>query len=435
MLLFFFPIAVGTLFQQLYNAVDAIIVGKYVGTGALAAVGGTPAVFINLLISVFVALTGGATVTISQFYGAGRKKELEKATGTAVTFCVLLGLVLTLVCMPATDFVLRIMGTPADTVADAKTYLMIYLAGTVVMLLLNMESGILRAVGDSRTPLIFMVISCLSNIVLDLLFVVRFRLGVAGVAYATVIAEIINATLLTVKLIRTKEPYRITAKGLGLEKGLIKEMLRIGIPAALQGGVYAISNMILQAAINSLGTAVVAAWALTGKVDGFYWGVGAAAGTTITTFAGQNFGAGNRERVEETAKTGAKLFIPMTLLVCALLLLLGKKMLPLFTDDPAVVDLAYYMMWFFVPFYFLWTVIEILSGTLRGCGDVKIPTLITILGVGVFRIIWIGTVCRMWPGVETTAIVYGISWVFTSLALLIYYRKNKDRILGQKIGA
>ncbi|MBQ0100436.1 MAG: polysaccharide biosynthesis C-terminal domain-containing protein, partial [Lachnospiraceae bacterium] len=203
MLLFFFPIALGTIFQQLYNAVDAIIVGKYVGTEALAAVGGTPGVYINFLISVFVGLTGGSAVIIAQLYGAGKHKMLEKATGTAITFCLVLGAVLTITATLLTDPVLRLLGTPEDTMADSATYLRIYFAGTILMLLLNIESGILRAVGDSRSPLIYMIISCVSNIVLDLLFVIQFGLGVAGVAYATVIAEFINTALLTVKLIRT----------------------------------------------------------------------------------------------------------------------------------------------------------------------------------------------------------------------------------------
>ena len=430
MLLFFFPIALGTIFQQLYNAVDAIIVGKYVGTEALAAVGGTPGVYINFLISVFVGLTGGSAVIIAQLYGAGKHKMLEKATGTAITFCLVLGAVLTITATLLTDPVLRLLGTPEDTMADSATYLRIYFAGTILMLLLNIESGILRAVGDSRSPLIYMIISCVSNIVLDLLFVIQFGLGVAGVAYATVIAEFINTALLTVKLIRTKEPYRITRRGMGLDPGLLRQMLAIGIPAAIQGAIYAVCNMIQQAAVNGLGTQTVAAWVLAGKIDGIYWGISGAGGTTVTTFAGQNFGAGNRERVENTFKTGMKVFVPMTLILCGALLPLGPTILPLFTEDAELIKMTFYMMCFFVPFYVFWTVIEVTTGTLRGCGDVKIPTLITILGIGLFRVIWLATVYRADPCVETVAVTYAISWILTSIAMLIYYHKNKNRILS-----
>ena len=427
LLLFFLPIAAGTLFQQLYNAVDAVIVGKFVGTEALAAVGGSPAVIVNLMVSIFVSLTTGASVIVAQLYGAGNHGELRKATGTAMTFFALLGIAITAFCEPLTGTMLRVLKTPADTMTDAATYLRIYFAAFPFLLLLNAQSGILRAVGDSRSPFLFMLIGCLTNILLDLLFVIRFRMGVAGVAWATDISILVNMVLTSWKLMSTKESYRLDLKYLRPDWRLVGNMMEIGIPSALSGAMYGVSNAILQASVNALGTQYVAAWALSGKIDGVYWATSGAFGSAVTTFIGQNYGAKKMDRVKKSTTVSFKVFEPLTVILCSAILLFGKDLLPLFTDDPEVIDLTIKVLLYFVPFYVVWTIIEILSGVMRGCGVVKVPVLINALCVCLFRVIWVATVCRVNLSLFNVSICYGISWLICAFCMILYYRKWKRK--------
>ncbi|MDO4487923.1 MAG: MATE family efflux transporter [Eubacteriales bacterium] len=433
LLWFFLPIVIGTWFQQLYNAVDAVIVGKYVGTEALASVSGTPATLINVIISIFVSLASGSSVIVSQYYGAGRKKELEKATGTAVTFCIILGLILMLCIIPLTVPILRWMSTPEEIIDSSALYMRIFCSGLVITLLLNIESGILRGVGDSKNPLIYMITACVLNIVLDIVFVRYMNMGVAGAAIATVLAQLCNMILLTWKLMTTKESYRLNLRCLGINSGVLSHMMKLGIPQALQGGVYSISNAYMQAAINKLGTVVVASWGLAGKVDGFYWATASAAGIAVTAFVGQNYGAGDFKRVWKTARTGMGIFIPMTLLICAALLLFGPNLLPMFTDNAEVVSTTYTIMLYFVPFYFTWTILEVLTAVMRGCGEVRKPAIISIFGIGIFRFVWVWTVYALYPTLFNISIVYAISWTITATIILIYYIRWKKKLVEKNV--
>lgn len=422
---YFLPIAAGTLFQQLYNAVDAVIVGKFVGTIALAAVGGSAANIINFLIGFFVALSGGATVVIAQLYGARAGEELRRATGTAVFFCLLAGGALTAVGLIWAPVFLRWMQAPAETLAWAALYLRIYFSGTIPQLIYNIEAGILRAVGDSRSPFRYLLVGCVSNIVLDLLFVVAFKMGVAGVGLATVISQVISMIPATVKLLRTRENYGISLRTVRPDRPLLRRMMRIGIPSGLQGSMYSVSNMLLQVSINSLGTAVVAGWALSGKLDGFYWAVSGAAGMAIMNFSAQNFGAGRIDRIREGKKVSLRLFIAVTVVFSVLLLTVGIKLLPVFTDDAAVIEATTKIMYYFVPFYFSWTYIEIISGLLRGVGDAVVPVIIQGIGICLFRVVWVVTVFRASPTLFALSMCYPASWILTDAAFLIHYLRGR----------
>jgi putative efflux protein, MATE family len=425
LMLFFLPILAGTWFQQLYNAVDAVIVGRFVGHEALAAVGGSVATILNLFIGFFVALSTGATVVISHIYGAkGEREELEEATGTAVAFSLLFGVVCSAVCFILAPQFLIWMKTPADTLVDATLYLRICFAAMAIVLLLNTESAILRAVGDSRRPFVFMLISCLVNIGLDFLFVVQFGWGVAGVAWATVISQCLNFILLTAALIFTKEPYRLVLKKIRIYKDCFKRMMHIGLPSGLEASMYNVSNIIMQIAVNALGTVVVASWSLSGKLDGFYWAMAQAANAAVLTFVGQNFGAGRMDRIRGSVRTSLKLFMGMTVAMSALIILLAPAALKIFTTEPDVQKTTYTIILYFVPFYFVWTAIEVLSGTLRGCGDTK-PVLITGIGICAFRILWVLTAYQIWPTLFVVSISYIISWTLTMLAMVFYYRRGK----------
>lgn len=431
LLVFFLPIAAGTCIQQLYNAVDGMIVGKFVGTQALAAVGGSASQIINVLIGFFVAVTNGAAVVIAQIFGAGKKEDVQRASGNAIGVCGLMGLCLALFGLVASPWLLALMKTPQDTLSGSLLYLRIYFAGVPFMLILNMESNMLRAVGDSFSPFIYMVIGCVSNIVLDLIFVLSFGWGVAGVALATVIAQVINMALLTWKLLTVDDVYRLNLEAVKLSGRYLVSMMRIGIPAGLQSSMYSVSNMIIQIAVNTLGTLVVASWAMTGKVDGIYWAVTNALGAAITTFIGQNIGAGRTDRVKQCVKQGTVLAIIITVLLSTVLMLLGKPLLSVLTDDRDVISTTYEIMTYFVPYYFTWALVEVISAVLRGSGDAVKPVIIIGTGICLFRVVWIATVFAKFSTLRVLSLSYVVSWAVTSIALLIYYKKGTWLVAAQ----
>ena len=425
LLIFFLPIATGTCIQQLYNAVDGLIVGRFVGTIALAAVGGSAAQIINLLIGFFVATTAGASVVIAQVYGAGRDEDVRLAAGNALAVFALLGLVLMAFGLVATPAMLRLLHTPEDTMEASILYLRIYFLGVPFVLILNMESNMLRSVGDSFSPFLYMVAGCVSNIVLDTVFVLLFHWGVAGVAIATVLAQVLNMGLLTWKLLRTQESYRLSFRDMKLRGVYLRNMMRLGVPSGLQSSMYAVSNMIIQVGVNSLGTIVVASWAMTGKTDGIFWAVSNALGAAITSFIGQNLGAGRQDRVKLCVKQGLILAFSVTVSLSALIMLLGRPLLHILTEDQAVIDTTYQIMTYFVPFYFTWTLIEVLSAVLRGAGDAVRPVVIIGLGICLLRILWILTLFQWFHTLLVLSLCYVVSWVVTSTAMTIYYRRGR----------
>ena len=435
LLIFFLPIAAGTIIQQLYNAVDGLIVGRFVGTGALAAVGGSSAQIINVLVGFFVAMTAGSSVIIGQIYGAGRTEDLNRAIGTAVTVMGLFGIGLTLVGLAASPALLRLLNTPEETLDGAVLYLRIYFLGVPFLMVLNMESSILRALGDSFHPFLYMVVGCVLNIVMDAVFVIVFGWGVAGVAIATVAAQLVNTALLTRLLARNNPEYQLTLRDMGVKGVYLTNMLRLGIPAGLQSSMYSISNMIIQVAVNSLGTVVVASWAMSGKTDGFYWAVSNALGAAITSFIAQNYGAGRTDRVRQCVKQGLIMHFVITAVVSALLMLTAIPVLRLLTPDEAVVETTYQVMSYFVPFYFTWVLVEVLSAVLRGAGDAVYPVMIIGIGICLFRVIWILTVFAHFGTLLSLCLSYTVSWTITSAALVIYYKKgnwiNRRRLVDR----
>jgi putative MATE family efflux protein len=424
LMVFFLPIAAGTCIQQLYNAVDGLIVGRFVGTIALAAVGGSSSQIINVLIGFFVAVTAGASVVIAQIYGAGRKEDVRIATGNAIAVFALMGILLMAIGLAATPALLRLLHTPEDTLAASVLYLRIYFLGVPFILVLNIESNMLRSVGDSFSPFLYMVAGCVTNIILDVVFVVFFRWGVAGVAIATVVAQLVNMSLLTQKLMRTKESYRLSFREMKLKGVYLSNMFRLGIPSGLQNTMYGISNMIIQVGVNSLGTIVVASWAMTSKIDGIFWAVSNALGAAVTSFVGQNLGAGKEDRVRLCVKQGLALSFGITIGLSGLILLAAKPLLHLLTEDPAVIATTWEMILYFVPFYFTWTLIEILSAVLRGSGDAVRPVIIIGLGICTFRILWIVTIFRFIHTLPVLCLTYVCSWTLTSLIMLVYFRRS-----------
>lgn len=424
LLRFFFPIAGGMLFQQLYNAVDAIIVGKFVGTGALAAVGGSPAVILNLTIGFFIGLSSGATVVIAQYFGAGDRENVSKAVHTAIAFSVAAGAALTAVGLLIAPWALVIVRTPEDIMGSALQYLRIFFAGTIPLLVFDMGSGILRAVGNSKSPLYYLIFCCLSNIGLDLLFVVGFKWEVAGAAWATVIALVLSAALIVIKLCRAREAYRLDFRELRIHPVQLRHMLHIGVPAGIQSATYGLSNLIIQTAVNDLGTSYVAAWTLTSKLDGIFWSVSNSFGVAIMAFVGQNFGAGKYDRMRKSVRVCLGIALCFTVTISTLILLFGKYCFRIFVDDAAVIRLAVQILRYFVPFYCVWTFIEILSNSLRGAGDAVRPMVITLVGICGLRVLWVLFVVPMWNTITGISLCYPFTWFVTAVVFVVYYLRS-----------
>lgn len=420
-LLFFFPILFGTFFQQLYNAADALIVGRFVGKEALSAVGGGTGTVINLLVGFFVGLASGATVIISQYYGAKRGEMVGYAVHTAIAFSLVGGLVMTVCGLLSAPWILQAMDTPEDVLEPATLYIRIYFLGMVGNLVYNVGSGILRAVGDSRRPLYFLIVSCLTNIVLDIVLVVALHMGVAGAALATILSQLLSVVLVIWVLMRTKDMHRLELKKIGFDWRMFKRIIRIGFPAGLQSVMYSLSNIIIQTAINGEGTDTVAAWTVYGKLDVVFWMIVSAFGIAITTFVGQNYGAGKIDRVRKGIRSCLGMTVVSTVVVSTLLYVTCGGIYTLFTDDTEVLRIGVEMTRFLVPTYITYICIEILSGALRGVGDCWIPTLICLTGVCLIRVIWIMAAVPRIPGVRSIIFSYPLTWVITTVLFGIYY--------------
>ena len=421
LLAFFFPILLGTFFQQLYNTVDAIIVGNYVGTAALGAVGGSTAIIINFLVNLFVGISSGATVVIAQHYGAQQGEDVYEAVHTAVALALAAGGVITIAGILLSGPALRLMDTPEDVMDYAVVYLRVYFCGTVASFVYNMGASILRAVGDTKHPLYFLMAACLTNIVLDLFFVAVLGLGVFGAALATVISQVVSAVLVAISLLRPGNVYSVVPREVRFHREKLVGILRIGLPAGIQSNMYTVSNMVLQSRMNLFGTVTVAAYTAFEKIDGFYWMISSAFGVSITTFVSQNFGARKYQRLRQGVRVCLALTAGVSLAISLLFCLGAPVLLRMFSPDGEVIALGTHMMWYISPFYILFVCIEIFSGTARGAGDALKPMLLTCGGVCVLRVAWVVVVLSHYPAVETILVSYPISWGITSLLYLIYY--------------
>ena len=421
LLYYFFPILFGTFFQQLYNTADAVIVGQFVGAGALAAVGGATGSLASFCVNLFVGLSTGATIILAQAYGARRMDDVHATVHTAAGLVLAAGLALTACGYAAAPWALRAMGTPADILQPAILYLRIYMLGTIPAFFYNMGSGILRAVGDTRRPLYFLIIACLVNILLDVVLVAVLRLGVAGAALATVLSQTVSAVLVFFCLTRTTAPYRMELRSIRFDAQQLGSILRVGVPAGLQSNMYAISNILIQAAINGFGTATVAAWTAFGTIDGFYWMVLGAFGMSITTFAGQNFGAQKYARIRESVRVCLALGFGSAILMSVLYRLFGAPLLGLFTRDAEVLSIGMEIVAQLAPWYCAFVCIEIFAGVTRGCGCSLAPMLITSSGVCLLRVAWVLFLLPLRQQLSTVLVSYPVSWVFTSLLFLGYY--------------
>ena len=421
LLLFFFPILFGTFFQQLYNAADAIVVGRFVGKEALSAVGGSTGMLTQVVVGFFVGLTSGSAVMISQYYGARRPEMVGYAVHTSIAFSILAGLVIMALGIWLAPAMLMAMDTPADVLELSVVYLRIYFAGIIGNLIYNMGAAILRAIGDTRRPLYFLIASCLVNIALDVFFVVGLHMGVMGAALATIISQAFSAVLVILVLVKAQDMYRLNLKQIRIDSLMLKRIVRIGFPAGLQSVMYSSSNVIIQSSINALGTNTVAAWAAYSKLDSVFWMIVNAFGISVTTFVGQNYGARKPERVREGIRCCMVMTLVVSLLISFLIYNWGIYGFQLFSTDADVVRIGIDMMRYLTPFYVTYVTIEILSGALRGVGDCWVPMILCCFGVCALRITWILLAVPLKRDMYTIMFSYPMTWVVTTVLFIIYY--------------
>lgn len=422
-LLFSIPLLLGNLFQQLYNAVDSVVVGNYIGAQALAAVGSSAPV-INLLVSFFMGLAVGAGVIISRYFGARKKEELHIAVHTSLALTFAAGLVMTLIGVLISPYVLQWVGTPSDVMESSVLYLRIYFLGILSVMVYNMGSGILRAVGDSRNPLYFLIVSSVTNIILDMLFVIVFHMGIAGVGWATLIAQTISAVLTMLMLMRTKEEYQVKLKHIRFHKHMLYEIVRLGLPSGLQNAIVSFSNVIVQSNINAFGSLAMAGCGSYTKIDGFAILPVMSYSMALTTFTGQNMGAKKYDRVKQGAKTGILMSVITIVCISALLLILGPNVLAIFSSDPTVINYGLYMMHVLAPGYIFLAISHAFNGIIRGAGITTVPMIVMVTCWCGLRMAWILTSVPLFHDIGVVFMGWPLTWIASALWLFLYYRKG-----------
>ena len=426
LLAFALPLMIGNLFQQLYNTVDSIVVGQFVSKQALAAVGSTTSI-INMLVGFFSGVSVGAGVIISQRFGAKDPEGVHKAVHTTISLTLIIGLVGTVVGIVLAPIMLTLMKTPQDVFVEAKAYLQIYFGGISGLMLYNMGSGILRAVGDSRRPLYFLVFSSCVNIVLDLLFVLGFHMGVEGVAYATIIAQFSSAALIYFTLYRTHDMHRFQPKKLRIYPEMVRSIIRVGLPAGLQQALTSFSNVFVQGYINSFGTNCVAGWSCYHRIDQFILLPMQSISMASTTFVGQNIGHRDLERTEKGIRTAVMLSIVVTGILIGLVVIFCAPLIKIFNDDPGVVEYGVMFIRLISPFYLIICFNQIYAGALRGAGDAKAPMFIMLFSFVLFRQLYLAIGTQFINTEWFVGLGYPAGWAMCSTLQLLYYYKSKWR--------
>lgn len=424
LILFSIPLLIGNIFQQLYNTVDSIVVGNYIGSEALAAVGSSNSL-INLIIGMFMGIATGAGVIISQYYGARAKDKLHWAVHTCMAISIIGGVFLIFLGVLMSPLILKWMGTPDEVMVNSTVYLRIYFCGSLFNLVYNMGAGVLRAVGDSRRPLYYLCVSSVVNIVLDLVFVLFFNMGIAGVGYATIIAQAVSAWLALRALVKTDDIYKVVLKAIRIDKRMLKRILRIGIPSGIQQSIISLSNVIVQANVNSFGAAAMAGYGAYTKVDGFVMLPLQSFCMAATTFTGQNIGAEKIDRVKKGIFQGMVISMIYTLVLSLALFWKADSILRIFSQDAQVIEYGHITMYMLLPAYFTLAIHQILMGSFRGAGKTVVSMLIGIGNMCVLRMIYINCLVPYFPSFEAVMFCYPITWITTMLMDIVYCWKAK----------
>lgn len=424
-LLFFATLLIlGNLLQQMYNAVDSIIVGNYVGSNALAAVG-AGASLIYLLIAFSLGASVGAGVIVSQYLGAKEKEGVHKAVHTAMTISIILGLILTAGGILFSRKLLVMMNTPAEILDDAACYLRIYSCGLIFNVVYNMAAGILNAAGNSRRSLMYLAAAAVVNIFMDLLLIAGLKIGVAGAAIATNFSQAISCILALWFLFRVPADYRISLKSLRIHKAMALRIIQIGLPTGIQNMVISFSNILIQASINQYGATAVAGFSAYLKIDGFNILPVLSFSMAITTFIGQNYGAGKYDRMKKGMWVTLLMGIVYTVLTGILLLTFSGQIMRLFSEDVGVIAYGQTAMRYFCPFYWILAILHSLAGTVRGTGKSIPPMVVLLVSLCLFRIVWIQLVLPYYTSIEGIFILYPVSWLVGAVLMILYTWKGK----------
>lgn len=424
LLAFSMPLLIGNLFQQLYNTVDSVVVGNFIGSGALAAVGSSNSL-INLIIGMFMGIATGAGVIISQYYGAKDKEKLHWAVHTCMALSLIGGALLIVLGVLLSPLILTWMGTPEEVMPNSVAYLRIFFCGSLFNLVYNMGAGVLRAVGDSRRPLYYLCISSVVNIILDLVFVIYFQMGTAGVGYATVAAQGVSAAFTVRALIRTQDSYRLIPSKIRIDRRMMMRILKLGIPSGIQQSIISLSNVIVQANINSFGASAMAGYGAYSKVDGFAMLPLQSFCMAATTFTGQNIGAGKGKRIKQGIFQGIVISFLYTLLISLFLFLNAEHILRIFSPDEEVIAYGYHTMEILLPFYWAISIHQILMGSIRGSGRTMVSMLIGVGNMCILRMLYINLLVPFFPSFTAVMWCYPITWMTTMFMDIVYSMRAK----------
>ena len=421
LLIFALPLMLSNFLQQLYNTADLLIVGRFIGTEAQAAVGATGSLS-NMLIGFFIGLSTGCAVVVAQMYGAEDEDGLYRMVHSSMSIALVSGVVLSVAGFFLSTPLLRLMNTPEEILADASVYLRIFFAGSIPSLLYNMGAGILRSVGDSKRPFYFLAVSSITNILLDLLFIAVFGWGVVGAAWATVISHIIAAVLVMMSLSKTDESYKLYLRDIAFHGPVGKRALKIGVPTGLQSVLISGSNVIIQAAVNGFGTLAVAGYAAAGRIDGFVWVTLNAVALAAMTFMGQNIGAGKIERAKKGLRQAIILVVIVSGGLGAFFLIFAGPLAALFNPDPAVTFYIRRVMLYILSIYWLFGINEVIGGALRGVGRSMVPMLVTLICMSGFRVFWVYVILPLNRTFDFMLLAYPLSYILTIIVYLIYMK-------------
>ena len=430
---FSIPLILGNLLQQLYSTADSIIVGNFVGSNALAAVGSSTAL-IGLLIAFSQGVSVGAGVVAAQYLGAKNRRDVQGSIHTAFALAAVLGIILTAGGIICSRPLLVWMNTPEEVLEDSVIYLQIYFGGLIFNVLYNMAAGILNAAGNSKRSLIYLAYASVTNIGLDLLLIGVFKMGVAGAAIATDASQLVSCILSMWYLTHVDADYRISLKKIGIDKRMAVRIAKIGLPTGIQNMVISFSNVLVQSSVNSFGAAAMAGFGAYMKIDGFNILPVLSFSMAVTTFTGQNYGAGKMDRVYKSIRVNVVISYIFTGAIIVILFVFCEPLYHMFTTDPKVIEIGVYMLRFLIPSYLLSVLLENLSGGLRGLGDVFWPTVFTFGGLFFVRLPWIMILTKIHHEVEVLLISYPLAWGGTLLCLIPYYfwrKKKRMKLAGR----
>lgn len=422
--LFSIPLILGNLLQQLYSTADSIIVGNFVGSNALAAVGSSTAL-IGLLIAFSQGVSVGAGVVAAQYLGAKNRRDVQGSIHTAFALAAVLGIILTAGGIICSRPLLVWMNTPEEVLEDSVIYLQIYFGGLIFNVLYNMAAGILNAAGNSKRSLIYLAYASVTNIGLDLLLIGVFKMGVAGAAIATDASQLVSCILSMWYLTHVDADYRISLKKIGIDKRMAVRIAKIGLPTGIQNMVISFSNVLVQSSVNSFGAAAMAGFGAYMKIDGFNILPVLSFSMAVTTFTGQNYGAGKIERVKKGMWVTVAMGCVYTIVTGTLLLTFGDPLMRLFTDSREVIEHGKLAMKYFCPFYFLLSIMHSLAGTIRGAGKSIPPMLILLFAMCLFRIFWIKAILPAFGTLDGVYMLYPVSWAVGMVLMVLYTWKGK----------